>query len=47
MSITISSPSWTTDPTILMSLFVLAGALGAWLIGRLADAVLPRTRESR
>ncbi len=46
MSITISSPSWTTDPTVLSSLLVLAGALAAWVLTRLVDA-LGRTTDPR
>lgn len=39
LSITISSPSWTADPSVLASFIALSGTLLVWAIGRIAAAI--------
>ncbi|MFO0694339.1 MAG: hypothetical protein U0230_12335 [Polyangiales bacterium] len=39
MSITVHSPTWTTDPSVLASLLALVGAGATWFVGRLAALV--------
>jgi hypothetical protein len=45
MSLTVTAPTWTSDPSVLLAAFALIGGALGWAVNRVVGFVTaPRTR---
>jgi len=45
MSLTVTAPTWTSDPSVLLAAFAMLGGALGWMINRLIGAITaPKTR---
>jgi hypothetical protein len=45
MSLTVTAPTWTSDPSVLLAAFSLLGGALGWTVNRLVALITtPRTR---